>query len=70
MKKAAIVIVALVATAFPALLPAKDARGPKIEARELTYDCGKVAAGTQVSHIFKIHNTGNEPLIIDRVVPS
>jgi hypothetical protein len=51
-------------------LQAQEVKGPKISAVEIKYDFGKVAQGMQVSHVFEVRNVGDEPLIIDRVVPS
>ncbi len=52
------------------LASAEDARGPKIEVREVKYDFGKVVQGTEVSHVFVVRNAGTEQLIIERVQPS
>ncbi|HUI46915.1 MAG TPA: DUF1573 domain-containing protein [Nitrospirota bacterium] len=60
----------IVLTVFAGHLLAQEVNGPKLEAVEIKYDFGKVIQGTQVSHIFEVRNVGNEPLIIDRVVPS
>jgi hypothetical protein len=65
---AAVVVAMIIASA--GVLPAQDVKEPRIEAREVRYDAGKVAQGTQVSHLFEVRNAGNAPLIIDRVVPS
>jgi hypothetical protein len=51
-------------------LHAQDVKGPKISAVEIKYDFGEVVQGTQASHVFEVRNVGDEPLIIDRVVPS
>ncbi len=51
-------------------LPAQVVNGPKLATMEIKYDFGKVIMGTQAIHVFEIRNVGNEPLIIDRVVPS
>ena len=66
MKKAMIGFVVLLTVVFagPALAQ------PKIEVREIKYDFGKVAQGTQVSHVFEVRNAGTEPLIIERVQSS
>lgn len=55
---------------FAGHLPAKQVRGPKLEAAEIKYDFGKVIEGSQASHVFEIRNVGDDLLIIDRVVPS
>lgn len=49
---------------------AEETKGPKLVIKEMQFDFGKVAQGTVVSHVFEIKNAGNEPLIIERVVPS
>ncbi len=51
-------------------LPAQVVNGPKLATMEIKHDFGKVVQGTQAFHVFEIRNVGNEPLIIDRVVPS
>jgi hypothetical protein len=51
-------------------LAAQELNGPKIEAREVKHDFGKVVQGTQPSHVFEIRNAGTKPLIIDRVTSS
>jgi len=62
-----IVLAALLATGS---LMALESKGPKIIAKEVQYDFGKVVEGTQVSHVFEIRNGGNEPLDIERIMPS
>jgi hypothetical protein len=41
-----------------------------LPAKEVQHDFGKIVQGTTVSHVFEVRNTGSEPLVIDRVVPS
>jgi len=60
----------IVLTVLAGHLPAQEVKGPKLAAAEIKFDFGKVLQGTQVSHVFEVRNIGNEPLIIDRVVPS
>ena len=55
---------------FAALAPAQEAKGPKIEVKELNHDFGKVVQGTQATHVFEVRNTGTELLIIERVQTS
>ncbi len=43
--------------------------GPKISAKEVRYDAGKVKQGTDVSHIFEITNAGTATLFIQSVQP-
>ncbi len=45
-------------------------QGPRITFKELQYNAGSVPEGTTVSHIFEMRNTGDAPLVIDRVAPS
>ncbi len=66
----AVTIILAAAGLYPGLLRAHDNPGPKIAAKELTFNAGQVASGTAVDHVFEVRNAGNEPLIIDRVVPS
>lgn len=70
MKKIVAVIVAVLALGFAGLLPAQESKGPKIIAKEVQYDFGKVVEGTVASHIFEIRNGGNGPLDIERIMPS
>jgi hypothetical protein len=71
MKKVVSVLIAvLVVFGAGKLLAAQDSKGPRIVAKEVQYDFGKVAAGTRVSHVFEISNGGNEPLDIERIMPS
>jgi hypothetical protein len=51
-------------------LAALDYKGPRIEIKEMRYDLGKVAQGTQASQIFEIKNVGSEQLIIEKVQTS
>lgn len=70
MKKIIAVIVVVLVLGFAGVLPAQESKGPRIVAKEVQYDFGKVVEGTVASHVFEIRNGGNEPLDIDRVVPS
>ena len=60
----------IAAALFAGILSAQEFKGPKLVAAEIKYDFGKVVQGTVASHVFEIRNAGDEPLIIDRVVPS
>ncbi len=51
-------------------LQAREPKGPRIEVEQERFDAGTVKAGTPISHVFKIRNAGDEPLLIDRVQPS
>lgn len=70
MKKILAAGMVIAAIAWAGLLPAQEAKGPKIVAKEIQYDFGKVVQGTQVSHVFEIRNAGNAPLDIERLQPS
>jgi len=70
MKNGLAAIAVLLLVVLAGVLPAQEVKGPRIEAREAQHDFGKVVQGTTVSHVFEVRNTGSEPLVIDRVVPS
>jgi hypothetical protein len=70
MKNGLAAIAVLLIVVLAGVLPAQEVKGPRIETREVKHDFGKVVQGTTVSHVFEVRDTGNEPLIIDRVVPS
>jgi len=70
MKKFIAASVVLLVIGFFGQLPAQEGTGPRISVREVKYDFGKVAQGTQVSHVFEVRNAGTEPLIIERVQSS
>ena len=70
LKRSIWVGMALVFLQCASLLPAQDHKGPRIEVKEIQHDFGKVSQGTRVDYVFQVRNTGNEPLIIERVVPS
>jgi hypothetical protein len=70
MKKILIAVVLVIMATFGGLLPAQEIKGPKIVAKEINHDFGKVVQGTQISHVFEISNAGTEPLIIERLQPS
>jgi len=67
MRKILIAVTVVVAVAFAGLLPAQEVKGPRIELKEMRYDLGKVAQGTQASHVFEIRSVGSDTLVIDRV---
>lgn len=62
------VFAALLVTA--AAIQAQEYRGPKIEVKGDRYDFGKVVQGPPAAHTFEVRNTGNEPLVIERVQPT
>ncbi len=70
MKKISWVSMVLVVLLIAGSLMAQESRRPKIIAKEVQYDFGKVIEGTEVSHVFEIKNDGKEPLDIERITPS
>ena len=70
MKRLVWLSVLLAAVFFAGMLPAQEAKGPKIEVKEMKYDFGKVIQGTQATHVFEVRNAGTEPLLIERVQTS
>jgi hypothetical protein len=70
MKKIFWVSMAVVALFCAGSLSAQEIKGPKIVVKEMEHDLGKVVQGRQADSVFEVRNAGNEPLIIDRVVPS
>jgi hypothetical protein len=70
MKKIVAIIVFMHVVGLVGLLHAQEPREPKIIAREVQYDFGKIVQGTMASHVFEIRNGGSGPLDIERVAPS
>ena len=70
MKKIIAAAVVTLAIGVTGLSAAQEVKAPKISAREVKYDFGKVVQGTQVSHVFEITNSGNDTLIIEQVQTS
>lgn len=70
MKRILWISMVLVALLAAGSLTAQESKGPKIIAKEVQYDFGRVVEGTLASHVFEIRNGGNEPLDIERVMPS
>ena len=70
MKKIIAATVVTLAIGFAGLSAAQEVKAPKISAREVKHDFGKVVQGTQVSHVFEITNSGNDTLIIEQVQTS
>ena len=60
----------IAAVAWAGMLSAQEAAGPRIVAKEVHYDFGKVVQGTEVSHVFEIRNEGSAPLNIERLQSS
>jgi hypothetical protein len=55
---------------FLLLFPVISYAQPSIQFEEESYDFGEVEAGEAVEHIFEFTNTGNEELVIEKLVPS
>jgi hypothetical protein len=53
----------------PAAAPATSQDAPAIQAPEATYDFGEALEGVEVSHDYKIKNTGKAELQITQVRP-
>jgi hypothetical protein len=70
MKRILWISMVLVVLVVAGSLMAQELKGPRIIAKEVQYDFGKVVEGTLASHVFDIRNGGNETLDIERVVPS
>lgn len=70
MKRVVLTSMVMVGLLFAGTLAALDYNGPRIEIKELHYDLGKVAQGTQVSQIFEVKNVGSEQLVIEKVQTS
>jgi hypothetical protein len=67
MRKHVIAVSVAAAVAFAGLLFAQEAKGPRIEFKEMRFDLGKVVQGTQASHMFEVMSAGSDTLVIDRV---
>ena len=48
---------------------AEERIGPKMVVEEKLFDAGEVKDGTTIEHTFKIRNTGDTLLILEKVVP-
>ncbi len=70
MKRQLISALILSIVACTDMVSAQEFKGPKIEVREMQHDFGKVTQGQQADYVFTVRNAGNEPLTIERVVPS
>jgi hypothetical protein len=69
MKKICAMSILAVILSIGSLL-AQDYAGPRIEAKEIRHDFGKVVQGTQVSYVFEIKSVGKEALVIEKVQSS
>jgi uncharacterized protein DUF1573 len=70
MKKIIAATLVTLAIGFAGLSAAQEVKAPKISAKEVKYDFGKVVQGTQATHVFEISNTGNDTLVIEQVQTS
>lgn len=70
MKRIVLMSMVMVGLLSAGALAALDYKGPRIEIKEMRYDLGKVAQGTQVSHVFEVKNVGSEQLVIEKVQPA
>ena len=64
---AAVTMIMLTGTGVVAAL---EQQGPRIEVREVRHDFGRIAQGTQASHVFEVRSVGGEALVIERVTSS
>lgn len=67
MKRLLVLALSMSAVVFAGHVLAQEAKGPRIEIKEIQHDFGKVVQGTQATHVFEVRNAGDEPLIIERV---
>ncbi len=63
-------VIAVIMFTGSGVVTALEQQGPRIEIREVRHDFGKVAQGTQVSHVFEVRSVGGEALVIERVTSS
>ena len=50
-------------------IPAEEIIGPRILIEETLFDAKEVMQGKMIQHTFKVQNTGNQALQIDKVKP-
>jgi hypothetical protein len=51
-------------------LPAFSYAQPAIHFNEVRHDFGKISQDDKIEYIFEFSNTGNQPLIIEKISPS
>ena len=51
-------------------LPALSYSQPAVHFNELRHDFGKVVQADSIAYVFEFSNTGNEPLIIEKLTSS
>lgn len=59
-----------VAVIFLVLFPALCYAQPSIVFEEEVFDAGTVEAGSAIEHIYVFLNSGDQDLIIDKIIPS
>ena len=67
MKRLLTVVLAIVLSSALAIAQEKAAKGPVITFEADSKDFGDIKQGDKVENVFKLTNTGNEPLIISNV---
>ena len=55
---------------FISVLTVISYASPMAEFREISYDFGKVGQDDRVEHFFSIRNSGDQPLLIERLAAS
>ncbi len=50
-------------------VPSQDGKVPKVMIVESTHDLGNIKKGTPIAYAFKVKNTGDADLIIEKVSP-
>ena len=50
-------------------IPAEKTTGPRILIEEKSFDAKEVMQGKMIRHTFKVQNTGDQPLEINKVQP-
>lgn len=54
---------------LPLLAQVKEGKGPHIQFDSLRHNYGKVKQNDHVDHAFRFTNTGDQTLIIEKMVP-
>lgn len=63
-------LVAILLSAAVIAPAAAESSGPRIKTPHETFDFGVVPQACEVSHVFWLHNTGDEELVIKELVPN
>jgi hypothetical protein len=64
------IVLALTVIILAGASNAQEIAGPKIAAKEVRHDLGRVVQGVQASHTFDVRNEGAQTLVIERVQTS